>query len=401
MHLTNEQKKAARAIYSYMMSPTRDYIAVAGYAGTGKTTVMGFTAGELLKRRPNASIAFTAPTGKAAEVLRQKLMAAHAFGKNCTSSTLHSLLYEPPEKDGKQLRWTKQKSLDCDVVVVDEASMVNKELFKDVMSFGKPVVFIGDSGQLPPVGEDLFVPLQETGLVLTEVQRQALDNPILSLATDIRNGNPLPAPGTKLGENVLVLAKKSSAGEMIFDKFLRRVGADDCMALCFTNMTRVSINMRARSLLGYEGDLPEPGERVVCLSNDKQARMFNGQTFHVTEAFEHEGMEDLYVIEFDERAYKYLGWSGTYNNSSTRSLNLQDIELPMDISRQMATAGQRRPLSMDYAYCMSVHKSQGSEWDNVMLCDDAGYLQREKPDEYRRWLYTGITRAKNKLIILR
>lgn len=160
----------------------RWYIAMAGYAGTGKTTVISKAAQRILDEDPEKRILFCAPTGKAAQVMKSKL----AFLRHgCTVGTIHSAIYtiDTTKKNGprEELVFKKksQKVLPYDLIIVDEASMLTEKVFNDCLSYSIPVIFVGDPGQLPPVEGKPVDILHTTPFVLTEVMRQALENPIV------------------------------------------------------------------------------------------------------------------------------------------------------------------------------------------------------------------------------
>src|SRR6266542_2586956 len=163
-----------------------------GYAGTGKTTLA-----KHLAEGVDGKVLFAAFTGKAACVMRSK--GCHG------AATIHSLIYkarESGEETPSFELWDEAPASKARLIVIDECSMVDAELARDLMSFGVPLLVLGDPAQLPPIQGGGFFTDAEPDAMLTEVHRQAADNPIVRLSMDIRAGNRL-VPG-QYGESQVV-----------------------------------------------------------------------------------------------------------------------------------------------------------------------------------------------------
>ena len=399
--LTNEQKRVAKAMFEFAMIRGFDpYIAVAGYAGTGKTTVMGVVAAEIVKRCPKMRIAYLAPTGKASLVLRDKLRAFGALNENSYTGTVHSYIYTLVE--GAQGKYFQRlPSVKADLMVVDEASMIQEKVFSDLLKFKIPIIFIGDSGQLPPVGEKLFPPLQNTDHILETVHRQALDNPIIKVATDVRNGGVISYGS--IGTSFAKLSPKKFSVTSLVNQFLAKTINDDTVILCGMNHTRVRLNNNARLAHGNlsKGPYPVAGEKLVCLRNDHNTGLRNGQLVRVASVIsESSPNAKHYILSLeDDPECKLVASSKTLSCKDSGAVISQVIDnYTSDEDSVLSAFSQPDMLFFDYGYALSVHKSQGSEWDNVLLFDERN--QHMTDDDYRRWLYTGITRAKKKLLIL-
>src|SRR6187455_1307048 len=161
---------------------TRQVFRLFGYAGTGKTTLARHIAEDT-----DGDVKFAAFTGKAASVMR---------GKGCGgASTIHSLIYRARES-GEEIPsfdlWDEAPASKAELIAIDECSMVDAELGRDLLSFGKPVLVLGDPAQLPPVKGGGFFTEAEPDVMLTEVHRQARDNPIIRLSMTIRDDVRLP-----------------------------------------------------------------------------------------------------------------------------------------------------------------------------------------------------------------
>ena len=183
MNLSRDQKKALEAIMAWRKKPKKQYITLGGYAGTGKTTLMAVLRKKIGQQATDKKkrVAFVSYTGKAARVLRGKLMAEKAMEDNDSVGTIHSLIYSPITNDKKEIvGWEKKEKVETDLIVVDEASMVDSSIWADLLSYNVPIVAAGDHGQLPPI-RGSFNLMEKPDLLLEEIHRQAADNPIIKV----------------------------------------------------------------------------------------------------------------------------------------------------------------------------------------------------------------------------
>lgn len=369
-----------------------------GYAGTGKTTL----AIEIANMVPGGAI-FASFTGKAALVMRKK--GCHG------ASTLHSLIYKPrrkkrddEEKDREIPMWElnpDSRLADADLLIIDECSMVNEELALDVLSFKKPVLVLGDPAQLPPVGGAGYFTEAQPDAMLTEIHRQAADNPIIRIATQIRLGELLKIgnhKGAHPGQGVSVLRRDVL-------KISSQLAADQ--VLCGKNDTRVTVNRRLREQLRTEGKLPAGdhlpviGDRVICLKNKRDRGLLNGAMWTV------EALRDRsYGAKKRGRAeVSYLEVESIDQDDFTTYVDVphafwfwnnreNDLHLPEKMARGHYD-------EFDYAYAITCHKSQGSQWDKVVVIDEGDVFggRGDREDIPRRWRYTAITRAAEALIV--
>src|SRR5262249_16186601 len=225
-----------------------------GYAGTGKTTLAKHIAEGV-----DGKVLFAAFTGKAACVMRSK---------GCRgASTIHSLIYTPLESKEEQPSfelWQQAPASNAKLIIIDECSMVDAELGRDLVSFGVPLLVLGDPAQLPPIQGGGFFTDAKPDAMLTEVHRQAQDDPIVRLSMDIRAGKPL-AEG-QYGETQVV--RRSALDPK------RVLGADQ--VLVGRNATRRAYNARLRERRGFAEALPMAGDKLVCLRNNRRKGLFNG-----------------------------------------------------------------------------------------------------------------------------
>ncbi len=333
-----------------------------GYAGTGKTTLARHIAEGV-----DGEVKYAAFTGKAALVMRNK---------GCDgASTIHSLIYRTRESGEEQPSfqlWDDAPASKAKLIVIDECSMVDEELGRDLMSFGTPLLVLGDPAQLPPIQGAGFFTNAEPDAMLTEVHRQAQDDPIVRLSMDVREGREI-----ELGEygETQVVRRDALDPERV-------MGADQ--VLVGRNNTRRAYNMRVREKQGITEPLPVAGDKLVCLRNNRKKALFNGGLWRVKARAQSKSRIVTMRIAPDE------DFGGRVTKVSVRAdCFTGGVE---DIAWE-----QRRPYDeFDYGYVLTVHKSQGSQWDDVVLFDESFAFQ----DSRARWLYTGITRAARRLCVV-
>jgi exodeoxyribonuclease-5 len=375
MEFSAEQDRALKAVSKWLKAGDRQVFRLFGYAGTGKTTLARHFAEGV-----DRNVLFAAFTGKAAQVLRSKGVAK--------ASTIHSLIYRPKGEEEIEDEETGVKNVsptfslnrksvvsDAKLIVIDECSMVDEALGQDLLSFGTPVLVLGDPGQLPPVKGGGYFTEYEPDFMLEEVHRQARDNPIVDLAQRVREGRSIMIGD--YGAAAKVISKTDVTTELV-------LSADQ--VLVGTNRTRRRYNERLRELKGFEGPIPQAGDKLVCLRNDTAKRLLNGSLWTVTSAPRSvKPAMNLLIRAEDE---------GIDRVSAKVKVLKAVFETPdAEISWQI----KRRHDDFDYGYALTVHKAQGSQWDNVVLFDES-YAFREHS---QRWLYTAITRAAETLTIVK
>ena len=271
MELNDKQKLGLQIAIDRYKNGER-YTVISGYAGTGKSTLVKFIIAALPDIDPEKDVVYTSFTGKATQVLQKK--------GNKNVSTLHKLLYESiPKPDGTFFR----KPVDCipyKIVIVDECSMVPKELLQQLTKYNVHIICLGDPGQLPPIHKDDDNHLLDKPHVfLDEIMRQEENSEIIKLTMDIRAGKPL----TEFkGKEVQILNKSELTTGML-------LWADQI--ICSTNATRIALNNQMRDLLGREGD-PQDGDKVICLKNnwdvysDNADPLVNGTIGYLKNSFE-------------------------------------------------------------------------------------------------------------------
>ena len=333
-----------------------------GYAGTGKTTLVKHIAEGV-----DGKVLFAAFTGKAACVMRSK---------GCHSaSTIHSLIYkarESGEETPSFELWNEAPASKAKLIIIDECSMVDAELARDLMSFGVPLLVLGDPAQLPPIHGGGFFTDAKPDAMLTEVHRQAQDDPIVRLSMQIRAGNPLTQG--QYGETQVV-------GRDALDP--KRV-LDADQVLVGRNVTRRAYNARLRERRGFAEPLPMAGDKLVCLRNNRRKGLFNGGLWVVKERPKPRRQIIRMRLKPDEDLGERLIKVSVRPECFTGTI--EEFDWP-----------QRKAYDeFDFGYVLTVHKAQGSQWDDVVLFDESGAF----PDNRDRWLYTGVTRAAKRLTIV-
>lgn len=371
---TPHQQAALAEIAEWMNSDKQVY-QLTGLAGTGKT----YVGVEAVKRYEGYPTAFS---GRVAANFSKKA--------GVEGGTLHNLLYTPQkirkpiyDLDGKIVDWKTEiiyaykenNSLQGWFVVVDEAGMIDQKLGSDLLATGAKVLTLGDLGQLPPPGGPRF--FREPDFIFTEIMRQAKDSGIIVQSWAVRNGGDYVDDG----RDVLVIHPgKRDKRFHVPDETVLWADA----VLVWTNSSRVAHNERIRKLHGYHG-IPRKGEPMMVLHNCADYRVFNGMIYRLGEDFDPEKDWQAILITEDEQ-----------------EIRVPRMQLVTDRNTQFDDT--RYKTCMDFGYCLTTHKSQGSEFDKVLLIDD--YPRRGwNPEsmkiakDWRSWVYTGMTRAQHTLVI--
>lgn len=371
--LSDAQWDAVKRIKAWYQggSSTPQVFYLAGFAGTGKSTVYKTVREEL--QGCGAKKAITcAFTGKAANVLRRK-------GTD-DAMTLHAAMYTPVEDEetGKvefKLNITSAPAADADLIGVDECSMVGPDLGEDLLSFGKKVLVMGDPGQLPPVNGQGFFTAREPDVFLSEIHRQAAGSPILRLATLARQGKRLPVG--RVGD-VEVAALTKETQPLVY--------REETQAICGTHRVRWAYSQRIRRMRGFEGPIPTKGERVLCMRNNRDLGIFNGGQGVVLSEPQHGRDGHLRMnIDMDDLAtpLKKVAVHPHHFNKHFRPDEARP-RIGKDVEE------------FDWGLLLTCHKAQGSSWPHVTVVDDSGCFREDR----WKWLYTAVTRAETGLTVL-
>lgn len=389
MQFAPQQEKALQAVGNWFRNHRKEkpIFRLFGFAGTGKTTLAKHIAAGV-----DGDVIFAAFTGKATHVLKTK---------GCpNTSTIHQLIYTPKEKGQKRLRdlqsmlvgeknmkpprphrikeledmvaqeqanlrrpsWTLNMDSPLKkaaLLVVDEASMVDGPMGEDLLSFGIPILALGDPAQLPPIKGAGFFTGVKADFLLTDIHRQARDNPIIEMSRIVREGGFLPLGNYGTSQ---VVDGRDFQRDWVFQADQILVGK---------NGTRRSYNARIRELTGSTQALPVSGEKLVCLRNNHDVGLLNGSLWKVEGTPLDTGDGQVYLQLVGEEGQKIV--------TSAHACYFHGQE-PEWYERKEAD-------EFDYGYALTVHKSQGSQWNHVLVIDEW-----RRPDR-QQWLYTAITRA--------
>ncbi len=442
---TEGQQRAAIALERLLNTDReRATLILKGYAGTGKTSLVGALVKVLsAEKRP---VVLMAPTGRAAKVLG-------AYARHF-ASTIHRRIYRisGDQEEGFGVGLTTHKDAGA-LFIVDEASMIGRnnnegafgardlltDLFEHVFSVaGCKLLLIGDPAQLPPVGSDHSPALEtkdlrEMGLTagvvqLTEVVRQAEASGILANATDLRSELKKPEPMPRFTGGFPDVERIDGQDlQDALESAYAREGDDEVCLICRSNKRAYEYSMQVRTRIhGYEEEL-SGGDRLMVVKNNyfwagqngRPELIANGETIEIQRVGP---IEERYGLRFCD--VSAVWWSGTEKRDLDVKVMLDVLAspspaLPNERQREFINnvllgfnaknKGQRyrmlkedpyaNALQVKYAYAVTAHKAQGGQWNTVFV--DQGYVTEEMIDrEYVRWLYTAITRASKKLYLL-
>jgi len=393
MKLSNDQEIARDKIHERFADGGRVAV-LAGAAGTGKTTIMRQLADDFAA--DGNSVVMMAPTGKAAARLRD------LSGRD--ANTIHSLLFGTvfEDEDGTPIFADPHAVAEGRAIVVcDEASMVGSRIYDDILAHlpdTVKILFVGDREQLPPVGDVWGPDFSRPTALLEQVHRQAAGSPIIQLATAIRKG----ADWRKIPEGKGYRKGKGATGVAAWTA-RQRAKEKDVTLLTFTNKRRHALNAAVRNARGLHGAI-EIGDRLVCTFNNRGLGVMNGELRTVRELDQAPG--DFRVARWAEPGWAlvappFFGCDGDTWKSLVECLGEISEATGWEVPAGKL-APKRRALRMEYGECLTVHKSQGSQWDTVCFVMDGAYRSRERknPEAARRLLYTAVTRAAERLFIV-
>lgn len=429
--LTDMQADGVRKAKEWFTTQTavQQTFRIFGYAGAGKTTVVRNLIGELGYDINDSKVKFAAFTGKAAYVMRKHGIPA---------TTIHSLIYSVSEATEAEIEEAKkllaqrkeecigltgmeriigdaavqaieqqlrdmrrprfglnEESLirDADLVVLDEVSMVGPDMARDLLSFEKPILVLGDPGQLPPIKSEGAFTMQDPDVMLTEIHRQAQESPIIRLATMARLGQEI-AHGRyseavfKMGRNQIGPTHMLNANQVI----------------CGRNATRYDLNNQMRHAAGHDwsNPLPDgPNEKLICLKNDNDKGLINGMFLAMTESewYKFDPTRSTRFQAFVKTEEDNIVGSGINKQLIYAGHFLDHISSPEDreLRKEEDYKIKKSLIEATFGYAITCHKAQGSQWENVIVIDDK--LGRTRIDR-AKWLYTAVTRAEYGLLIL-
>lgn len=413
---SDDQIAAIERLVEWLNVGNQREMTLGGLAGTGKSTLIKSIVDSLTDQGLHVAVAALA--GKAVSVLKDKGLE--------DAQTLHSLLYEPegpPEewskakevwrvakkarvKDhtfrthnememaaqrgdfakfhtsdisawtewrymaelyGENLKeepeWVEVEALGADLVIVDEASMVSYDVLESLRRHSVPVLFVGDHGQLEPVGENPGL-MRNPEIRLEQIHRQAEGSEILQFAHFVRNGGE-PRRWDGPGRDVIINPTQVRY-------------ADFDAVLCGFNKFRVHLNRVIRHERGIHDELPVEGDTLICLQNKREQGLYNGYVTTAVRVERHLGDPNLVwltVLNADDKRVTVKAWLPQFGEPRGAPYIGKNISM------------------FDWGYCLTCHKGQGSGWDHVAVVEQ---IWREKWSP-ERWRYTAATRAAKRL----
>ncbi len=423
-----------------------------GYAGTGKTTIIG----ALVKNLPRIkkAVVLAAPTGRAAKVITNY--------SGLLAHTIHRKIYYPKKNRGGNIQFVLQKNKHKDTVfIVDEASMIpdlpnnsksfnldnGGSLLEDLMEYvyaGKncSLILIGDTAQLPPVGSELSPALEQEklelkfnvrvdGIELDEVVRQQEESDILHNATLIRkelNAGFYDTFKFEVSPNSDVVRLQD--GYEIMDAINEAYGNgghEETAFITRSNKRANLYNQQIRNRILFRESELEPGDFLMVVKNNyfwlkpssEAGFVANGDIVEILEIL---SFKDLYGFRFAEVKLRMVdypkmpafetvvmldvlqvdGPSLTYEDSDRLYREvMKDYENETSNYKKFLKVKNNRyfnALQVKFGYAITCHKSQGGQWDTVFV--EQPYLPNGMDRDYLRWLYTACTRAKKKLYLI-
>jgi exodeoxyribonuclease-5 len=347
-----------------------------GGAGTGKTT-LAYHAVQALAPKP-IEVCYAAYTAKAARVMQEKGMEG--------ARTLFSAMYYPRHDEKGKLTGIFEPAFleNLDLLVIDESSMVPDRMVQDITSTGVPTIVLGDlDGQLPPVKGDPGFFNWKPDFRLTEPHRSVLNSPVDRLAWLVRQGSPIK-PHMGDGDTVHVMPLM---GEAVWDI----ITDPNNMVICGRHKSRFAVTRRCRAKDGFIGHTPCPGEPLICCRNNYGEGFINGQ------------MVNVWRIHQDRAGLPYFTADLLVDGEVHPNVKIAryhfECHFNPDLLKEENSAWRHKDqVEFDWAYAITAHKAQGSEWPRVVVIDDR--LMAHDRDFRRRWLYTAVTRSSERLTIL-
>lgn len=447
---TQHQDLALQLLAGFILKEgNNEVFLLKGYAGTGKTTITGTLVKNLGKVKKGAVL--LAPTGRAAKVISNYA--------NKEAFTIHKKIYFPKSNKSGGVSFTLQPNKHRDVVfIVDEASMIpdiiqdsklfeNGSLLDDLMQYvhsghNCKLILIGDTAQLPPVKLDVSPALDKKTLEnhynkvvilieLDEVVRQHQDSGILINATRIRN---------RIEDGLFETFKFS---EIAFPEVIRPLdgqelmeaindsydahGKEDSVVIVRSNKRANLYNQNIRNRILFQEEELAAGDYLMVVKNNyfwikphtEAGFIANGDIIEVLEIF---GFKELYGFRFAEVRVRMVDYPKMQPfetvlllntlTSETPSLSYEDSnklyqEVQLDYVSEkskykkfLAVKNNKffNALQVKFSYAITCHKSQGGQWHTVFV--EQPYLPNGVDKDYLRWLYTAVTRAKEKLYLI-
>jgi exodeoxyribonuclease-5 len=449
---TGDQKEVIRHLAAFHYSQTTNPLYILkGYAGTGKTTIVGTYVKEIFNLKQK--FVLMAPTGRAAKVLSQYT--------GFKAYTIHRFIYSiRTDTSGKTRIMLNNNKFANTIFIVDEASMIGdttngpdhfsqRSLLDDLLAFvysqkGNKLIMIGDTAQLPPVGLNISPALDLNYLKsifsvtaysfeMKEVMRQSLNSGILLSATILRNKiekNDLTTPllTQDYFKNDVKAINDAMELQELFQQYFYGDNFRNSIVICRSNKRANLFNEQIRNrILQRETEL-EAGDLLMVVKNNyfwlskdsKAGFIANGDIIEINRVlgiYENHGFRfaetEIKMIDYpDEKSFVVMLLLDTLYSEKANLDHHETNKLFETLKQEYAFLNTKakileaiksdhhyNALQVKFAYAMTCHKTQGGQWPNVFI--DQGYLTDDMINkEYLRWLYTAFTRATDRLFLM-
>jgi len=446
---TFQQERALEQLSEFILDPDKDQIfMLRGYAGTGKTTIISSLVKSLWKVKKSPVL--LAPTGRAAKVISSY--------SNKQAATIHREIYYPKSQGSGNVQFTlKANKHRNSLFIVDEASMIpdvvaenkmfggNGSLLDDLIEYVYngykcKLIIIGDTAQLPPVklniSPALDAQLIETrylkkvfDMELDEVKRQTENSGILYNATQIRDHIEQDNPDFKFNTQPFTDIERLIDGHEIMETVMSAYdnqGHEETAIIVRSNKRANLYNQQIRSRILFRESELAAGDYLMVVKNNYHwlditsdaGFIANGDIVEVLEIYE---FKNIYSFKFANVKVRMVDYpnakpfettllldtltsespSLTYEQSNTlyQEVRMDYLKLPKWKQYKEIKANQYfNALQVKFSYAITCHKSQGGQWENVIV--EQPYLPEGPSKEYLRWLYTAVTRAKTNLYLI-
>lgn len=397
----SEDQERAIEFAKKFLDGNEKYKVIGGVAGSGKSTIIPYIAslcGEMFNiQQFTGKVAVCAYTGKAVMNLKRKGIT--------NATTLHSFLYnttfvEDVNTGEKTVKYSPRAPFffqNMRLLIVDEASMLPKDMFDQISELPFKTLYIGDHYQLPPVNNQFNIMLNPD-FKLERIHRQNEDNPIIMLADMVRHGNPLP-----LGVFGTSKVTRTCKREQL---------KDFNEVITWTNAMKDSVNDIIRWGRGFQKDVPQIDDKMIVRVNNKSKNVFNGQIVYLmSNPVLTKG--GGWKVEFvDELAYDdpFLMTLTDEYTKAIASIHLPKWELEKIRTTPFVKVQSKRDwfalknkcnyqVHLDWGYAITCHAAQGTSWKNVAVILEDRMKRAMDREEMNRWLYTAITRAEESVTI--
>ncbi len=449
LDLTPDQSTLLDSLIDFSFDrETKPLLVIKGYAGTGKTSMLGAYVKSL--KEVKGRVRLLAPTGRAAKVLAQK--------SNHVAMTIHKMIYRRAMSTDGAYRVSVSPNLHKHTFfIVDEASMIgdyslqgdglvsSQNLLDDLMEYvysgeGCKLILLGDEGQLPPVGSDFspalngeylrqnYSRLAISEVSLLQVVRQAENSSVLKNATHLRSAEERDFPKFSIYQGGDLQRLLGEEVQDTIEQSYQDVGKEETIIITRSNKRANAYNQQIRArVMAFEEELCS-GDLLMAVKNnyywlsDESAMGFiaNGEMLVVKRVMR---VEELYGFRFAEVRVEFIDYPDEVEKEILVLLDTLAVEAPnlpreqmkklfFEIGEDYSDEKNKKKrfekilknpyfnaLQVKYAYAVTCHKSQGGQWANVFV--DQGYLTEDMLDQnYFRWLYTALTRATEKAYLL-